>query len=66
MEADRPICRTLFKHAIACPRAFALPTVGKRRAARIAMMAMTTKSSMSVNAAELCVLERGKIVKDLG
>jgi hypothetical protein len=43
----------LLKQIAAWALAFPRASVGRRREARIAMMAMTTMSSMSVNAADL-------------
>src|ERR1043166_607952 len=45
-----PNCLKLLMHAAARPVSFALPNTGNNKAARTAMMAMTAKSSMSVNA----------------
>lgn len=43
-----PHCLQLFKQEMACAFAFAFDNAGSSMAARMAMMAMTTKSSMSV------------------
>src|SRR5688572_14649576 len=43
-------CRLLFRQLARRARSFALPNAGNNRPARIAMIAMTTKSSISVNA----------------
>ena len=43
-------CFTLFKHRMALPLAFALAKAGNSIPAKIAMMAMTTSSSIRVNA----------------
>ena len=43
-------CFVLFKQLVACALAFARVNAGNNIAARIAMMAMTTSSSMSVKA----------------
>src|SRR5437763_1451807 len=45
-----PICFTFDSAAVVLAARFAWAKTGKRIAARIAMIAMTTKSSMSVNA----------------
>src|SRR2546429_8628809 len=50
MKCARPICLRLLAHWIACPFILALASAGKSRPARIAMMAMTTSSSISVKA----------------
>src|SRR5688500_13988034 len=50
MMAARPICLTLLSEAERLADAFAWAKTGKRMAARIAMIAMTTRSSMRVNA----------------
>src|SRR2546427_2573686 len=42
--------RVLFMHEMPVALALALPSAGRSRLARIAIMAMTTSSSMSVNA----------------
>ncbi len=41
--------RWLFMHIMPCAFAFALPSAGNSKAARIAMIAITTSSSISVN-----------------
>src|SRR5881394_483259 len=46
MISPRPICRLLFRHAVVCARIFARLNAGNNIAARIAMMAMTTSSSI--------------------
>ena len=43
-------CRRLFRHAVPWAAAFALESAGMSMPAKMAMMAMTTSSSMSVNA----------------
>src|ERR1017187_3783134 len=43
-------CRRLLMHRICCALVFAEDSAGNNRAARGAMMAMTTRSSMRVNA----------------
>jgi hypothetical protein len=48
MMTASEICFELLMHAVACPLSFALLNAGRSIAARIAMMAMTTKSSISV------------------
>src|SRR5581483_4279523 len=45
-----PTCRRLELHEIVQARCFALLNAGNNMAARIAMMAITTSNSMSVNA----------------
>src|SRR5579872_5351183 len=44
-----PISRELFKHDVACALSLALLNAGRSMAARMAMIAITTSSSMSVN-----------------
>ena len=43
------ICLLLLKSATICARFFALDSAGSNRAARMAMMAITTSNSMRVN-----------------
>ena len=50
MIVPMPICRRLFKHEIWCALDFALANAGNNIAAKMAMMAMTTRSSISVKA----------------
>jgi hypothetical protein len=45
-----PICLRLFTHLARRPCSFALAKAGKSMEARIAMIAITTSNSMSVNA----------------
>src|SRR6266850_4986873 len=45
-------CLRWLKQLTRCPLALALPSAGKRSAARMAMIAMTTRISISVNARE--------------
>ena len=45
-----PIWRKLLLHAADLPASLACDSAGKSMAAKIAMMAMTTNNSMSVNA----------------
>jgi hypothetical protein len=45
-----PIWRTLLKHCTLFARSLALLNAGNKRAARTALMAITTSNSMSVNA----------------
>ena len=45
-----PICRRLFEHAIRFALSLARAKAGSNIAAKIAMMAITTKSSIKVNA----------------
>src|ERR1035438_3283028 len=47
---DRTNCLRLFKHAVCLPLDFALASAGISKAARIAMMAMTSSNSVKVNA----------------
>ena len=47
--AASPSWRMLFAQAMRLPVSFALPSAGRSIPARIAMMAMTTSNSMSVN-----------------
>src|SRR6266566_9240934 len=44
--------RMLFKHCVPCAFVFAVPKAGSSMAASIAIMAMTTRSSINVNAHE--------------
>src|SRR6266446_2196831 len=46
--------RVLFMHEMPVALALALPSAGKSRLARIAITAMTTSNSMSVNAPRKC------------
>src|SRR5258706_10034924 len=50
MNKDIPIWRRLFRHWVLFPAALALLNAGNNMAAKMAMMAMTTRSSISVNA----------------
>ena len=50
MSMAKPNCLTLFMHSACCPFCLALESAGSSIAARIAMMAMTTSSSINVNA----------------
>src|SRR6185295_20163548 len=52
-------CRTLLLQLARLARSFALARAGRSSAARIAMMAMTTSNSTSVNAVKQCAFERG-------
>ena len=45
-----PIWRKLFRHAVCLARALAFESAGKSMAAKMAIMAMTTSNSISVNA----------------
>src|SRR3954470_10819427 len=45
-----PHCRKLLMHCVVFARPLALASAGSRSAARIAMIAITTSNSMSVNA----------------
>src|SRR5579883_2525926 len=45
---NKPICRRLFRHPVRWPFDFALVKAGNSIAARIAMIAITTSSSMRV------------------
>src|SRR5205814_1731689 len=49
--APTPICRTFDRHTHARPASRALPREGRRRLIRSAMTAITTRTSISVNAA---------------
>jgi len=49
-------CRLLFRQAIEVPAALALANAGRSNAARMAMIAITTSSSISVNAFLTCAL----------
>src|SRR5437016_949450 len=48
-----PHCLLLLRQAVAWARALALERAGSSMAARIAIMAMTTRSSINVNAREI-------------
>ena len=48
IESASPICFALLRQADACPLALALPRAGSSIPARIAMIAMTTRSSINV------------------
>src|SRR5271156_6175464 len=66
MMKDRPICLVLLKQEVANPLSFAAARAGKSMAARMAMMAMTTSSSIRVNPRIMdrvkpCVLARNFI-----
>src|SRR6185295_132138 len=50
MRAARFTCRKLLRQMVVLARDLAAPTAGNRRLARIAMIAMTNKSSRSVKA----------------
>src|SRR5688500_129965 len=50
MKVAMPICRRLFMQDVFFDFSFAAESAGRSRPARIAMMAMTTSSSISVNA----------------
>ena len=50
MMYPRPSCLPLLMHAMPCAFNLALPSAGNSSAARMAMMAMTTSNSISVNA----------------
>jgi hypothetical protein len=52
MTAAKVICLTLLKHLTCCAFAFARANAGRSIAAKIAMMAITTNSSIKVNAPE--------------
>src|SRR5436190_4575762 len=60
--------RVLFMHEIPVALALALPRAGRSRLARIAIMAMTTSSSMSVNATREFgrrpALSDGKVIEE--
>src|ERR1035441_7781646 len=49
MRQAKASCRLLFMHCTPCAFSLARDNAGSSSAARIAMMAMTTSSSMSVN-----------------
>jgi hypothetical protein len=49
-----PICLILFAHETRVAESFALPRTGNKIAAKIAMMAMTTRSSISVKPLRAC------------
>src|ERR1035438_5950430 len=53
MVQPRSNCFMLLTHLMACARPLALAKAGSNIAARMAMMAMTTNSSISVNPCEL-------------
>ena len=50
MTLAKPTCFRLFMHCVRLARSLALASAGNSMAARIAMMAMTTSSSIRVNA----------------
>src|SRR5438105_5377637 len=50
MKCARPICLRLFVHWMACPFIFARARAGNSRPARIAIIAITTSSSIRVKA----------------
>ena len=50
-------CRLLFRQAIEVPAALALAKAGRRSAARMAIIAITTSNSISVNAFLTCALD---------
>ena len=50
-------CRLLFRQAIEVPAALALAKAGRRSAARMAMIAITTSNSISVKAFLTCALD---------
>jgi hypothetical protein len=52
-----PIWRKLLLHAADLPDSLACDSAGKSMAAKIAMMAMTTSNSMSVNAVRRELIE---------
>src|SRR4051794_33691223 len=54
IRTARPICLVLLKHAAARARSLARDRAGSNIAARMAMMAITTSSSIRVNAGEGC------------
>src|SRR6266571_1584060 len=53
MIQHSPNCFMLLKHAMPWALVFALASAGKSKPARMAMMAITTRSSMRVNPQEL-------------
>src|SRR5690349_19977415 len=55
-----PTCRELFRHALCLAFALALLRAGRSIAARIAMIAMTTSSSIKVNAR--CLTKEGVVI----
>jgi len=56
----------LLRHLIERPLSFALASAGKSNDARMAMMAITTNSSISVNPEVLDVVKRGFIFRSAG
>src|SRR6266487_4849305 len=48
MIQERPSCFRLFRHMIPCALVFAFANAGTSKPARMAMMAMTTSSSIKV------------------
>src|SRR5438094_2024413 len=48
MKVARPICRRLFKQEVCLDFSFAADNAGRSRPARIAIIAMTTSSSIKV------------------
>src|SRR2546430_17558645 len=57
MRNDKPTCFKLLVQAIFCALALALARAGRSKPANMAMMAITTNSSMSVKAPTLCLLK---------
>src|SRR5687768_11711663 len=55
MPTANPICLRLDKHLVDTARALALAKAGSNMPARIAMMAITTSSSIRVNPARSCL-----------
>src|SRR5436309_12030668 len=53
MIQHSPNCFMLLRHAMPCALVFALASAGRSNHDRMAMMAITTRSSMSVNPREL-------------
>src|SRR4030095_15874420 len=50
IDTPRPICLLLLRQVVCCAFVFALASAGRSIAARIAMIAITTRSSISVKA----------------
>ena len=62
MRNDKPTCFKLLVQAIFCALALALARAGRSKPANMAMMAITTNSSMSVKAPILCLLKTRFII----
>src|ERR1035437_2543492 len=56
ISTANPICRVFERHAVRLADSVAAANTGKRIAARMAMIAMTTKSSIRVKALSRCIV----------